>query len=72
MMFLDVDAAFPAEKWISPERFGTGVEVPENVRNSFGVDEVVFCRHQLKRLFVIPFSIGFCVGSVTTPPELGG
>ena len=71
MMFLDVDAGFSAEEGTRPERFGTGVKVPENVRNSFGVDEVDFCRHQLKRLFVTPFSIGFCVGSVTTPPELG-
>ena len=46
-----------------PERFGTGVEVPKNVRNSFGVGEVDLCRHQLKILFVIPFSIAFCEGS---------
>ena len=72
MMFLDVDAGFSAEEGTGPERFGTGVEVPENVRNSFGVEDVDFCRHQLKRLLLTPFSIGFCVGSVTTLTELVG
>jgi len=70
MMFLVAYAGFVVEEGNGPERFGTGVEVPENVRNSVGFDEVDFCRHQLKRLFVIPFSIGVFEGSVTTPAVL--
>ena len=68
MMFLVVDAGFVVEEETDPERFGTGVETPENVRSSFGVGEVDFCCHHLKRLFVAPFSI--CEGSVTTTAEL--
>lgn len=72
MMFLVEGAGLFDEEGTGPERFGTGVEVPEIVRNSFGVEDMDFCRHQLKRLFVTPFSVGFCVGSVTALPELGG
>ena len=61
MMFPAID--FLVKEGTGLERFGTGVEVPEKVRNSFGVGEVDLCCHQSKILFVIPFSIAFCEGS---------
>jgi len=70
MMFLVVDAGFLVEEETGPDRFGTGVEDLEYVRSSFGVGEVDFCCHQLKRLLVAPFSVGVCEGSVTTTAEL--
>ena len=60
-MFPAID--FLVKEGTGLERFGTGVEVPENVRNSFGVGEVDLCCHQSKILFVIPFSIACCEGS---------
>ena len=60
-MFPVVD--FILEDGTGPERFGTGVEVAESVRSSFGVGEVDLSCHQLKRLSVMPFSFPVCEGS---------
>ena len=59
-MLTVVDAGFLVEEGTGPARFGTCVD---NVRIPFGAGEVDFCFHQLKRLFVMPFSIGVCEGS---------
>ena len=50
------------------EASGTGVEVL--VSKSFEVEDVVFCCHQTKRLFVIPTSFDSFEGSVTGLTEL--